>query len=110
MDYWAANESAQVYGRLQLLHFRVGKYNFSKPMAGTDKVVVTTRVNYSQRAKETPLKTWLLAKKDGNVCMVHCNCMAGLCEACLHVGALLCATEAGIRMREVVTCTQGKSR
>lgn len=83
---------------------------FTKRAAGTDKVVVTARVNHSQRARDTPLKTWLLAEKDGTVCMAHCNCMAGLCEACSHVGALLFAIEAGVRMRESVTCTQEKSR
>ena len=46
---------------------------FTKPVAGTDKVVVTARV--------TPLKTWLLAERDGNVRIAHCNCMAGLCGA-----------------------------
>ena len=82
---------------------------FTKPVAGTDKVVVTARVNHSQRARETPLKKCLLAEKDGNVCMAHCNCMARLCEACSHVGALLFAIEAGGRMRGMVTCTQEKS-
>ena len=69
---------------------------FTKLAAGTDKVVVTARVNHSKRARDTPLKTWLLAEKDGTVCMAHCNCMAGLCEACSHVGALLFAIEAGV--------------
>lgn len=42
--------------------------------------------------------------------MARCNCMAGLCEACSHVGALLLVIEAVVRMRESVTCTQEKSR
>ena len=42
--------------------------------------------------------------------MACCNCMVGLCEACSHVGALLFAIEAVVRMRESVTCTQEKSR
>ena len=42
--------------------------------------------------------------------MARCNCMAGLCEACSHVGALLFAIGAVVRMRESVTCTQEKSR
>lgn len=44
------------------------------------------------------------------MCMGHCNYMTGLCEACLHVRALLFALEAGVRMRESVTCTKEKSR
>ena len=75
---------------------------FTKPVAGTDKAVVT--------ARETPLKTWLLAEKDGNVFMEHCNCMAGLYEACSHVGPLLFSIEASVRMRQLVTCTQEKSK
>ena len=83
---------------------------FTKPVAGTDKVVVTARGNHSHRARDTPLTTWLLAERDGNVCMAHCYCMTGLCEPCSHVGALLFAIEAGVRMRESVTYTQEKSR
>ena len=83
-------------------------------MAGTDKIVVTARINHSQRCTETPLKTFLsclfLAQKEGNVCMAHCNSMAGLCEACSHVGALLFAVEAGMRIRNSVTCTQERNR
>lgn len=36
--------------------------------------------------------------------------MAGLCEACSHVGAVLFAVEAGARMQEEVTCTGEKSK
>ena len=40
----------------------------------------------------------------------HSNSMAGLNQACLHVRALLFAIEAGVRMRESVTCRQEKRR
>lgn len=36
--------------------------------------------------------------------------MAGLCEACSHVGAILFAIETAVRMRESVTCTQEKNK
>ena len=36
--------------------------------------------------------------------------MAGLCEACSHIGAVLFAIEAGVRMRDSVTWTQGQSK
>ena len=36
--------------------------------------------------------------------------MAGLCEACSHVGAILFAVEAGVRMRDSSTCTQKKGK
>ena len=47
------------------------------------------QVNHSQRARDTPLKVWFLAEKDGTVRAAHCDCMAELCEACSHVGAVL---------------------
>ena len=108
---WITGQQMKAYKSMDAYNFFVsGWVNtiFTKPVAGTDKVVVTARVNHSQRARETPLKTWFLAEKDGNVCMAHCNCMAGLCEACSHVGALLFAIKA-VRMRGSVTCTQEKS-
>ena len=89
---WITGQQMKAYKSMDAYNFFVsGWVNiiFTKPVAGTDKVVVT--------ARETPLKTWLLAEKDGNVCMAHFNCMAGLCEACSHVGALLFAIKA-VRM------------
>ena len=67
-------------------------------------------MNHSQRARDTPLKVWILAENSGTVIAAHCDCMAGLCEACSHVGAILFAVEAGIRMRDSSTCTQEKSK
>ena len=94
------------------IHFISGLVNtiLSKPVAGTENVFITAKVNHSQRARATPLKTWFFAEKDRNVCMAHCNCMAGLWDACSHVGALLFAVEAGVRIRDSVTCTQEKSK
>lgn len=53
---------------------------------------------------------WLLAENCGTVIAAHCDCMAGLCEACSHVGAILFAVEAGVRMRDSSTCTQEKNK
>ena len=39
----------------------------------------------------------------------HCDCMAGLGEACTHVAALLFAVEANVRTREMKTVTQEKA-
>ena len=64
------------------------------------------QVNHSQRARDTPLRIWFLAEKCGTVIAAHCDCMAGLCEGCSHVGAVLFAVEAGVRIRDATTCTQ----
>ena len=67
-------------------------------------------MNHSQRARDTPLRVWFLAEKCGTVIAAHCDCMAGLCEGCSHVGALLFAVEAGVRIRDATTCTQEKNK
>ena len=67
------------------------------------------QVNHSQRARDTPLRVWFLAEKCGTVIAAHCDCVAGLCEGCSHVGAVLFAVEAGVRIRDSTTCTQGSA-
>ena len=64
---------------------------------------------HSQRPRETPLRPWVIAHKDGTVLAAHCNCMAGLGEACTHVAALLFAVEANVQIREMKTVTQEKA-
>ena len=45
------------------------------------------QVNHSQR--DTPLKVWFLAEKDGTVIAAYCGCMAGLCEVLMLVQCFL---------------------
>ena len=52
------------------------------------------------------LYPWAITEKDGKVPTAHCNCMAGLGETCSHVGALLFAVEAAVKIRESRTVTQ----
>jgi hypothetical protein len=54
---------------------------------------------------DTPLKPWVAAKTDGTIITAHGNCMAGLGEVCSHVGAILFAVEAGVRIVKAKTCT-----
>ena len=110
---WATGEKMKAYKALDAYNFFVsGWVNtvFTKKVAESNSVVVTARVNHSQRTRSTPLSTWLLADMSGEVILGHCDCMAGLCEACSHIGALLFAVEAGYRMRDSVTCTGEKSQ
>ena len=62
------------------------------------------QVRHSQRANCPLLSTWVLCKEDGTIESAHCTCMAGLCEACSHVGAILFYLESAVRVRK--TCTQ----
>ena len=49
-------------------------------------------------------------KKCGTVIAAHCDCKAGLCEGCSHVGVVLFAVEAGVRISDSTTCTQEKNK
>ncbi|XP_074614405.1 uncharacterized protein LOC141874140 [Acropora palmata] len=72
----------------------------------TDNIkILIGKVNHSQRMNETPLKPWVAATNEGTVVTAHCNCMAGLGGACSHVGAILFAVEAGVRIKRSTTCT-----
>uniref|UniRef100_A0A1A8PLE3 SWIM-type domain-containing protein n=1 Tax=Nothobranchius rachovii TaxID=451742 RepID=A0A1A8PLE3_9TELE len=70
-------------------------HNLGTKRLRDDYRLVFAMVNHSQRSSETPLKTWIISKEDGEVIAAHCNCMAGLSESCSHVGAVLFSIEAG---------------
>ncbi len=78
-------------------------------VAANDFIVVKAKVQHSQRLREGPLLPWLISRKDGEVLAAHCTCMAGLGEACSHVGALLFAIEATVKLRNSKTVTQEKA-
>ncbi|XP_022777612.1 uncharacterized protein LOC111319046 [Stylophora pistillata] len=110
---WETGEEMKAYKALDAYNFFVsGWVNtvFTKKVAESNSVVVTARVYHLQRTRTTPLSTWLLADVSGEVILGHCDCMAGLCEACSHIAALLVAVEAGYRMRDSVTCTGEKGQ
>jgi putative phage-type endonuclease len=67
------------------------------------------QVLHSQRLSEKPLRPWVVAEKSGTVAAAHCNCMAGLGEACTHIAALLFAIDATVRIRDSKTVTDEKA-
>lgn len=71
--------------------------------------LVFAQVNHSQRSTKNPLKTWFVARASGEIITAHCDCMAGLSESCSHVGAILFATEAGVKMKRT-SCTTEKCK
>ena len=54
---------------------------------------------HSQRLRAKPLKPWIICERDGRIVAAHCDCIAGLGEACTHVAALLFAVEATVKIR-----------
>ena len=61
---------------------------------------------HSQSLNKAPLRPWVIAESDGQICCAHCNCMAGLGETCSHVSALLFYLEAAARIRDQKTVTE----
>nr|XP_054755271.1 uncharacterized protein LOC129261235 [Lytechinus pictus] len=79
---------------------------YSTPNTEKQLIIVYGRVMHSQRLRETPLKPWIVAEKDGKVVAAHCDCMAGLGETCTHVCAVLFYLETKVRIRDSKTVTQ----
>ena len=67
------------------------------------------QVQHSQRMSATPLQPWLIALPNGRILAAHCNCMAGLGEVCSHVGALLFAIEATVKIRNSAIVMEEKA-
>lgn len=53
-----------------------------------------------------PLNPWVIAEKDGKILASHCDCQAGLGEACTHIASLLYAVDGTVRVRDSRTVTQ----
>ena len=63
---WITGQLVKAYKSMDAYNFFVSGWVdtiFTKPVPGTDKGVVAARVNHFQRAKDTPLMTWLLCWK-----------------------------------------------
>ena len=67
--------------------------------------VVCGKVKHSQKLSASVLQPWVALEKEGLVICAHCNCMAGLGEACSHVAALLFLLEANSQLKKNLACT-----
>lgn len=76
---------------------------------GDDLVIVVSKVNDSQALSARQLELWLLIQRDGPVKLAHCTCMAGLGEACSHIGAVLCYINAVSQFNIGQTSTDTKN-
>lgn len=65
-----------------------------------EKCVVIGLVEHSERINEDPAQPWALCLSSGMILVAHCTCLAGLGEACSHVGAILYAVETLVRSYE----------
>ena len=66
--------------------------------------LVRARIRHSQRLSATPLRPWVAVEKIGSELCAHCNCIAGLGEACSHIAAVLFVLEANVQARKSMSC------
>ena len=83
----------------------IDKIHVMPILSRTDSFLVRARVRHSQRLSATPLQPWVGVEKVGVVICGHCDCMAGLGEACSHLAAILFALEANTRIKKSMSCT-----
>ena len=57
---------------------------------------------------DSPPSCWIITEATGEVCSIHCNCMAGSGETCTHVAAVLFYLEAAARIQGKQTSMQRK--
>ena len=62
---------------------------------------IAFQVRHSQRMNDPPLRPWVIAEENGTIQSAHCTCMAGLGEACSHVGALLFYVDAAVKIKKL---------
>ena len=55
---------------------------------------------------DPPLRPWVIAEGCGTIQSAHCTCMAGLGEACSHIGALLFYIDAAVKIKKSKTVTE----
>ena len=73
--------------------------------------MIYLQVNHSQRLNDPQLKPWVVVAEDGQVKGAHCNCVAGLGEACSHIGSILFyLLELVAKKEETVSVTSKKCR
>ena len=58
---------------------------------------------------DTTLHSWLICEKEGKIMAAHCNCMAGLGEACSHVASLMFYIDAAVKIWDSKTVIQEKA-
>ena len=74
--------------------------------ACNNKFLVTAKVKHSQRLSVPPAKAWIGVEKSGTIICGHCDCMAGMGEACSHIAAILFTLEANVtsHLQECPVC------
>ena len=71
----------------------------------TKNYLFTAVVKHSQALSIPPLKFGFAVKDTGEVVCGHCSCMAGVGEACAHVGSVFFVAEANTKTKQQMSST-----
>uniref|UniRef100_UPI00358E4DD9 uncharacterized protein isoform X1 n=1 Tax=Myxine glutinosa TaxID=7769 RepID=UPI00358E4DD9 len=71
--------------------------------------IVKAQVIDSQSTNETTFYPWLIVEREGTVVTTHCDCAQGMDESCSHIGTLMFALEAAVRLCGKRTALQDPS-
>lgn len=82
---------------------------FCEDKANNSYLFLLSDKSFSKSSRHS-FKGMDFSRKNGSVLTGHCDCMAGLSEACSHIGAMLFACETGARMQNSVTCTGSENK
>ncbi|XDV36128.1 hypothetical protein PO909_005972 [Leuciscus waleckii] len=74
---YCTRQQMKAYKSLEAYNFFVSGWvhNLGTKRLQYDHRLVFTKVNHSQRSSETPLKTWIIAKEDGEVIAGLLGCL-----------------------------------
>ncbi|KAL7290566.1 hypothetical protein TKK_0014023 [Trichogramma kaykai] len=94
MSYFVFTHSVYTTQQLKALksleahkYYTAGFVHSVKHVKINNHFVVLAKVKHSQKFNEKELLPWVILLDDGSVKTAHCNCMAGLGEACSHIAA-----------------------
>ena len=68
-------------------------------------IIIYIQVSHSQKLSSPPLMPWVGVDYNGTVLCAHCNCMAGVGEACSHIAALLYFVRTKANLNKQTSCT-----
>ena len=92
-------------GYRQFVDGWVSNINVSLIPSRSNTYLITAYVKHSQRLSVPLPKHGSHAEKNGVVVCAHCNCMAGLGEACSHIAAILFTLDANVHAKKSMSCT-----
>jgi hypothetical protein len=107
----ATSEELKCFKSMDAYHHFVSGFikSVGVKVYGPDIRLVFSRVLHSMKLSLPPAKSWMIVQSTGKVLSAHCDCTAGMGEACSHVGATLFYLDAINKLKDSTTVTGEKA-